>query len=103
MKKKKSRKPKPKDELIIEELLLQKLLRMDAELKNAVLTDQLARAEHRIKEYQWSEQAKKLVEATQQANRNFSEVVSEVEARYDIDMKEYAYDSDTGLLTPLNS
>lgn len=85
----------------IKPMLLEKLLRRDAELKNAHLVK-------RVEELEWKQQVaaqgakmRKLESLIASANTEFNQVVSEVEKAYNISLKDYAYDTDTGRLTKL--
>ena len=83
----------------IKPMLLEKLLRRDAELKNAHLTKRVADLEWREKMIAHANRMERFDEHIKVAQDEFQQVVREVEKAHKINMRDYAYDTETGRLT----
>ena len=93
----------PDKEVFIKDALLQKLLRFDAELKNSLLSVQSEEYKWQLETHAHTQRQAALQQAASQAQAQFKNVVSEIEREYSVDMRKYAYDSETGLLTRIEA
>jgi hypothetical protein len=91
----------PKDVFLKSEQL-HYLLRFDAELKNAQLVAKVAELEWRVQLQAHNARMAKLAADTKAASSKFKEVALIVGKAYNIDMKEYAYDPETGRLSKIH-
>lgn len=80
---------------------LDRLLRFDAELKNAHLTLKVVALEWELKKNEHASQIQRLRNDLTAAETAFADVVSVVEEAYDVNLKECAYDPETGRLAKL--
>lgn len=91
------------DDQFIEPLLLERLLRAELEVKNAVLHRRIGEMETQITllraQLQQTAHTAQLAAATQ----NYQNVVKELEGRYHVDMRSYGYDAETGKLAKLDA
>ena len=79
--------------------ILEKLMRRDAEFKNAVLTEKVAELVWQQTLVNRRAESKSLKEVSASANKEFDNVVKEIEKKYLISLKEFAYDETLGKLT----
>jgi len=80
---------------------LERLLRYDAELKNAHLTLRVTELEWEVKKKQQAELMARVKNDLTTATRQWMEVAKVIEEEYGISLKEHAYDPETGRLTKL--
>jgi hypothetical protein len=100
MVKKRKKKAKPKDngEMFLTPELLHELLLADAEAKNASLVLKVADLSWKETQREHLQKRLALEKAVQVQKAAYQQVTKKVGKKYNIDMKEYAYDTETGRL-----
>lgn len=101
--KSKAKTPKNEEEgeLYIEPMLLKDLLLADSENKNGQLTLRLVESEWQKTVVANQARMMQLKKAAEEADTTFKEIVTALERKYHIDMKDYAYNAESGRLNYL--
>jgi hypothetical protein len=102
-KKKTTKPPKSTDveEVFLEPLQLEKVLRREAQLKVAMLRNRVAELEWHALVAKRTSDAKVLNVELERAKKAYTDLMEEIGKTLSISMKEYGYDSETGKLSKL--
>jgi len=95
--------PKIDGELEIEPLLMERLLRKEAEIQVAALTSKLAEAEWQKAVGRRTAEIQTLNSAIDLAKKEYRSVVRDIEVKYNIELNSYAHDSTTGKLVKVET
>lgn len=87
----------------VEPLLFERLLRLDAELKNAVMSKQVLQLTWEIGLHKHLDAQRSAEAQVREANEAFAQIVRTVESQYTLRMQDYAMCTETGCLTRLDN